>query len=68
MADFLGSQEGGAAVDATGPIALWYLVTIYLPQHPVKEIGVQTHRVLRTLAEAVDLLMQGKVAHACDLI
>ncbi|CAK0805394.1 unnamed protein product, partial [Prorocentrum cordatum] len=68
MADFLGSQEGEAAVDATGPIALRYLLTIYLPQHPVKEIGVQTHRELRTLAEAVDLLMQGKAAHACDLI
>ncbi|CAK0793322.1 unnamed protein product, partial [Prorocentrum cordatum] len=68
MADFLGSQEGGAAVDATGPIALRYLLTIYLPQHPVKEIGVQTCRELRTLAEAVDLLMQGKAAHACDLI
>ncbi|CAK0822340.1 unnamed protein product [Prorocentrum cordatum] len=68
MADFLGSQEGEAAVDATGPIALRYLLTIYLPQHPVKEIGVQTYRELRTLAEAVDLLMQGKAAHACDLI
>ncbi|CAK0815284.1 unnamed protein product, partial [Prorocentrum cordatum] len=32
------------------------------------EIGVQTHRELRTLAEAMDLLMQGKAAHACDLI
>ncbi|CAK0898088.1 unnamed protein product, partial [Prorocentrum cordatum] len=68
MADFLGSQEGEAAVDATGPIALRYLLTIYLPQHPVKEIGAQTYRELRTLAEAVDLLMQGKAAHACDLI
>ncbi|CAK0814337.1 unnamed protein product, partial [Prorocentrum cordatum] len=68
MADFLGSQEGEAAVDATGPIALRYLLTIYLPQHPVKEIGVQTYREPRTLAEAVDLLMQGKAAHACDLI
>ena len=68
MADFLGSHEGSAAVDATGPIALRYLLTIYLPQHPVREIGVQTYRELRTLAEAVDLLMQGKAAHACDLI
>ncbi|CAK0906331.1 unnamed protein product, partial [Prorocentrum cordatum] len=33
-----------------------------------QEIGVQTYRELRTLAEAVDLLMQGKAAHACDLI
>ncbi|CAK0895307.1 unnamed protein product, partial [Prorocentrum cordatum] len=62
------TRRGEAAVDVTGPIALRYLLTVYLPQHPVKEIGVQTHRVLRTLAEAVDLLMQGKVAHACDLI
>ncbi|CAK0795636.1 unnamed protein product, partial [Prorocentrum cordatum] len=64
----LATRRGEAAVDATGPIALRYLLTVYLPQHPVKEIGVQTYRVLRTLAEAVDLLMQGKVAHACDLI
>ncbi|CAK0822222.1 unnamed protein product, partial [Prorocentrum cordatum] len=62
------ATRGGAAVDATGPIALRYLLTIYLPQHPVKEIGVQTCRELRTLAEAVDLLMQGKAAYACDLI
>ena len=68
MADFLGSSEGLAAVDATGPLALRYLLTIYLPQHPVREIGVQTYRELRTLAEAVDLLVQGKTAHACDLI
>ncbi|CAK0901953.1 unnamed protein product [Prorocentrum cordatum] len=64
----LATRRGEAAVDATGPIALRYLLKVYLPQHPVKEIGVQTHRVFRTLAEAVDLLMQGKVAHACDLI
>ncbi|CAK0902497.1 unnamed protein product, partial [Prorocentrum cordatum] len=62
----LATRRGEAAVDATGPIALRYLLTIYLPQHPVKEIGVQTCRVLRT--QAVDLLMQGKTAHACDLI
>ena len=68
MADSLGSQEGAAAVEPTGPVALRYLITIYLPQHPVREIGVQTYHELRALAEAVDLLMQGKAAHACDLI
>ncbi|CAK0855217.1 unnamed protein product, partial [Prorocentrum cordatum] len=62
MADFPGTQEGESAVDPQGAIALRWLLTAYLPQHPVREIGVPTCRELRALAEALDHLAQGRTA------
>ncbi|CAK0829305.1 unnamed protein product [Prorocentrum cordatum] len=67
MADFLGAQEGESAVDPKGAIVLRWLLTVYLPQHPVREIGVPARRDLWAFAEALDLL-QGRSAAVADLL
>ncbi|CAK0846241.1 unnamed protein product [Prorocentrum cordatum] len=68
MAEFLGSQDGGGSVDPHGPIVLRFLLSVYLPQHPVKEIGGEIYRELRTIAEALDLLLQGRTAAVADIL
>ena len=68
MADFLGAMEGETAVDPTSALVLRWLLTVYAPQNPVKHIGVPVYRELRTLAEAIDLLLQGKVTQALDVL
>ena len=50
------------------PIVLKYLLTTFLPQNPVKAIGSDMYRQLRTLAEAMDALIEGRVPAALDLL
>ena len=68
MAEYLGSQDGSAAVDPHGPNVLRFLLSVYLPQHPVREIGAEIYREMRTLAEALDLLLQGRTAAVADIL
>ncbi|CAK0838767.1 unnamed protein product [Prorocentrum cordatum] len=68
MAEFLGALEGGASVGPTSALALRCLLTVYLPQNPVRQIGAPMFRELRALAEAIDVLLQGKVQHALDVL
>jgi len=68
MVEYLGSQDGSAAVDPHGPNVLRFLLSVYLPQHPVREIGAEIYREMRTLAEAMDLLLQGRTAAVADIL
>ena len=68
LAQMAGAQDGGGSVDPHGPIVLRFLLAVYLPQHPVKEIGGEIYRELRTIAEALDLLLQGRTAAVADIL
>ena len=58
------------SLTAHGPraIGVAWLLTVYLNQHTAKELGPRTLRELRTLVHTLDLLIQGKVAEAMDVI
>ena len=49
-------------------VVLKYLLTTFIPQNPVKTIGVDMFRQLRTLAEAMDALIEGRTPAALDLL
>ncbi|CAK0868119.1 unnamed protein product [Prorocentrum cordatum] len=68
VAEFLGAVEGDAAVGPTTALVLRCLLTIYLPQNPAQQIGVAACREMRTLAEAIDFLLQGKIPQAPDIL
>ncbi|CAK0797071.1 unnamed protein product, partial [Prorocentrum cordatum] len=68
MAEFLGAVEGDTAVGPTTALVLRHLHAIYLPQNPVQQIGVAAYREMRTLAEAIDFLLQGKIPQALDIL
>ncbi|CAK0812996.1 unnamed protein product [Prorocentrum cordatum] len=68
MAEFLGAVEGDAAVGPTTALVLRYLLTFYLPQNPVQQIGVAACREMRALAEAIDFPLQGKIPQALDIL
>ena len=61
----LDSAEGSTEVPA---VALKYLLTVYTPQNPVRAVGLDMFRQLRTLAECMDLLVQGKTPQALDML
>jgi hypothetical protein len=61
----LDGADGGEEVPA---VALKYLLTVYTPQNPVRTVGLDMYRQLRTLAECMDLLVQGKTPQALDLL
>jgi hypothetical protein len=61
----LDGADGGAEVPA---VALKYLLTVYTPQNPVRAVGLDMFRQLRTLAECMDLLVQGKTPQALDML
>ncbi|CAK0851911.1 unnamed protein product [Prorocentrum cordatum] len=56
------------AVDPQGAIVLLRLLAVDLPQHPVRGIGAPARRDLQTLAQALDLLVQGRSAASADLL
>jgi hypothetical protein len=68
MAEQLSPLDGGEYSSEVPPIALKYLLTTFLPQNPVKAIGSDMYRQLRTLAEAMDALIEGRVPAALDLL
>ena len=48
-------------------VALKYYLTTYIPQISVRAIGLDMYRQLRTLAETMDLLVQGRTPQALDM-
>ncbi|CAK0847361.1 unnamed protein product, partial [Prorocentrum cordatum] len=68
-----GSSGAGAASDplraADGAAATrGNLLTIYLPQNPVQQIGVAAFREMRALAESIDFLLQCRILQALDIL
>jgi hypothetical protein len=68
MAEQLSPLDGGEYSSEVPPIVLKYLLTTFLPQNPVKAIGSDMYRQLRTLAEVMDALIEGRVPAALDLL
>jgi hypothetical protein len=65
----LGTHFGGADDEDVLPaLAVRYLMTIWLPQNPVRVVGEERFRELRTLAECVDLVVKGCTVEALDML
>ena len=39
-----------------------------MPNYPIRTIGVDMYREMRTLAEVLDLMLKGKNMQACDMV
>ena len=68
MNDQLGQITGDDSTEAMSPIMVRYLLTMVLPTHPLKTMGEAKYRELRTLCQALDALLKGKVDAAGDLL
>ena len=64
----LHAQLGDPEAGALDPICLRYLMSVYLPTHPIRQIGEENYRNLRTLAEAMDLILRGHHLETLDLL
>ncbi|CAK0808402.1 unnamed protein product, partial [Prorocentrum cordatum] len=67
MAQFLDHDDAGS-VTKHSPVALKFLFRVLKPAHPIREIGGDRYRELRTLAESAGLIVSGKPIHALDFI
>ncbi|CAK0900771.1 unnamed protein product [Prorocentrum cordatum] len=67
VAQFLDHDDAGG-VNKHSPLALKFLLQVLKPAHPIREIGEDRYRELRTLAESADLIVSGKPIHALDFI
>ena len=45
-----------------------YLSTAFMPNFPIKDIGNDMYRQMRTLSEGIDLLLKGENLRALDLL
>ena len=69
MEKFLRSREGGGVKgDVLNNRVLAYLNLVFLAAHPSRELGVRTTRELRTIAEAIDALLEGDLCRVGDLL
>jgi hypothetical protein len=68
MMEFLETHLGEEQGDQLRPIVLRYLLSVYIPNHPVKSIGEAAYRELRTLAESMDHILKGKSLCALDML
>lgn len=68
--DPLTGQRGGSAEDVTSPRVVRYLTTVLQVSHQKGQqaLGLRNERELRTLAEALDLLLEGQLPELGDLL
>ena len=50
------------------PVALRYFMQVWTPLHSISEVGEESHRELRTYAEAIDAILRGNSVGAADLL
>ncbi|CAK0833613.1 unnamed protein product [Prorocentrum cordatum] len=50
------------------PIFLKYFLKVFIPQNPIKSIGIEVYREMRTVCEAADAILSGKTAYALDVL
>jgi hypothetical protein len=65
------AARGGAEVDegvALPPVAVNYLLTVWVPTRGEKKVNVGVLRRMRTLATAIDHLAKGRTLRALDLL
>ena len=68
MTEAVGERLEGFSAAQPRAVAVAWLLTVYLNQHSAKDLGPRTMRELRTLCHTLDLLVQGKVAEAMDVL
>ena len=68
MRQFLASRGQDGFEDELPVIPQKYLMTVFLVQHPVASIGDEMYRQMRTLAEVLDLLLEGRNLEAMDML
>lgn len=67
----LQTQGRGSASDQVEkfpPVALGYVMNVFLVAHPMQEVGVRTVRELRTLATCIDFLCQNDPLRCLDVL
>ena len=68
MTEAVGERLESFSAGQPRAVAVAWLLTVYLNQHSAKDLGPRTMRELRTLCHTLDLLIQGKVAEAMDVL
>ena len=64
----LGAATGEESNDPLSPVMVRYLLTMVMPSFPSKLNGGEKYRELRTLCQALDCLLRGKVDSAGDIL
>ena len=67
MLEHVEPPKGEAASDLP-PVVFKYLSTAFMPNFPIKDIGNDMYRQMRTLSEGIDLLLKGENLRALDLL
>ena len=63
------TREGaGEDADWSRPVAVRYLNQVVFADNAKKDIGLRTSREMRTLCEAIDLLLEGKLGACGDML
>ncbi|CAK0799563.1 unnamed protein product, partial [Prorocentrum cordatum] len=65
---FLSTKGMHDAEEELPPIVNKFLLNIFLASHPVSAIGEDMFRQMRTLSESLDLLIQGRLPEAMDML
>ena len=68
MQRFLGSRVGAGTASEELPRVLTYLETVFNQRYTKECVGIRTAREMRTLAEAIDSLLEGDSMRTADLL
>ena len=68
MQRFLGSRVGAGRPSEELPRVLTYLETVFNQRYTKESVGIRTSREMRTLAEAIDSLLEGDSMRTADLL
>ena len=68
MQRFLGSRVGAGTSSEELPRVLTYLETVFNQRYTKECVGIRTAREMRTLAEAIDSLLEGDSMRTADLL
>ncbi len=63
-----GRGSASVQVERFPPVALGYVMNVFLVAHSMQEVGVRTVRELRTLATCIDLLCQNDPLRCLDVL
>ena len=68
MQRFLGSRVGAGTTSEELPRVLTYLETVFNQRYTKECVGIRTAREMRTLAEAIDSLLEGDNMRTADIL
>ncbi|CAK0879406.1 unnamed protein product, partial [Prorocentrum cordatum] len=68
MSEYVTTQDGEKAGEDFPSIFMKYFLNVPVPQTPIKSIGMEVYREMRTGCEAADAIPSGKTAYAIDVL